>query len=113
MKKLLNGLAVICTLIVCSCASVGSNFKDENISMLKAGSTTYTDACTILGSKPMTKNIVAGGTQATWLYTHAVYTSVTQNKSLTILFDENNVMKKVMTANNIDIPPSQRKQLGL
>ena len=113
MRTMFHILIVVCALFVSSCASVGNNFKEDNIHMLISGSTTYDQACSILGSEAANKVIVAGGTQATWQYTAAVYTTVTENKSITILFDENDIMKKVLVVRNIDIPASQREQLGL
>lgn len=114
MKIIINTvLAFVCVIALCSCASYGNNFKEQNLSTLKAGTTTYSQVCTILGSKPTMKINVKGGSHATWQYTSAVYTSVTENKLLAIQFDENDVMIKVVSATNIDIPASQRKQLGM
>ena len=113
MKTMLHVLIIVGALLASSCASVGNNFKEDNIHMLMAGSTTYDQACSILGSKAANKITIEGGSRATWQYTQAAYTTVTENKAITILFDENDVMKKVLAVVNIEIPASQREQLGL
>ena len=115
MKKIiLSGLAVAWVLALCSCTTMGKNFKEENLSMLNVGETTYDDACRILGANSTSKIYGQGYYLATWQYIFIGFAgSNVENKQVIIMFNDNDVMNKLASLLNIDLPVSERKRLGM
>lgn len=86
--------------VVGGCARVGNDFNIAAADQLEPGKTTYSECVAKLG-KPLTVNSMANGQRlAVWSYsTGQSYLVAVQGhyKSVTILFDANNVMVRTVT----------------
>lgn len=116
-KKVISKLCTVTAMLflACSCSTVGKDFKEENLSKLKNGVTSYDQVCRILAGKPIRHSYIKGGSVATWQYVSVngllLIPVTTDNKLVSIIFDEKDIMVKVNKLVNIDLPPSTRKRL--
>ena len=97
--------------MVGSCASTGRNFDHRGLLRLQPGQTTLDEAVEILGGQPTSKVYQGGNTIAIWQHIQVVYVVTTDNAMMSIEFDSQNVMTRVLQLVNIEISESERKRL--
>jgi len=104
--------AIMIFMLVAACASTGHNFKQDRVTLLRPGETTLDDAIAILDAKPTSRVYQDdGSTIAIWQYVSVVYVATTENNLVSILFDAQGVMERVVNLINIDLPEAERKRL--
>lgn len=114
--KLTNNMRLIATIMtlfqLAACTSSGNKFKADRITLLRPGETTLNDAIEILDAKPTSRVYQDGGSMiAIWQYVSVVYVTTTENNLVSILFDTHEVMERVVSLINIDLPEAERKRL--
>lgn len=86
--------------LLAGCASFGRDFREENLHLLHPGMPD-SEVVKLLGAAPTTRVYLPDGSYvATWQYTAAFLTTVTDNKLVTLEFDANGEFVRVfMTVN--------------
>lgn len=93
------GICILGMGFVVSCASVGSKYNIEALPQLSPGTTTITEAVSLLG-EPTHRNTLSDGTVLLqWNYSLVVYTTV-RGTHHAILFDSNGIMLRVTMDGN-------------
>lgn len=85
-------LILIAVFAMSACASIGKDYNESNISLIKPGETTKVQTVAMFG-QPMSKSMTSDGEEAyTWAYTKAILASA-KTKNLTIFY-KNGVVTK-------------------
>ena len=94
LHKCRLGIYILGMGFVVSCTSVGSKYNIEALPQLSPGSTTITEAVSLLGEPTHRNTLPDGTTLLQWNYSLVVYTTV-RGTHHAILFDTNGIMLRV------------------
>lgn len=98
-------LLVVFVLLFASCAASGSHFDEHALPRLIPGTTTETQAISILGSQPHQRIRYADGSHlSVWSYAEVFLANV-NSKAVSILFDSRNVMVRFVAGVNVPALP--------
>lgn len=113
MRAVLIFIIMATSLAGCATATTGVPFAEENIVRLQPGRTTLSEAQQLLGP-PYQHGSYAGGQIFTWIHARTTVTvarATNVTKGLSILFDDNGTMIRVLNLNNINLPSNERIRL--
>ena len=110
----LTDIAISIVLAVgASCATAGRQFDHSALNNFEVGATTEADVISQFGSEPTHRSFLQDETYlAHWAYVVATSAQIIKNKAISIHFDRNGVLKGVVSATDIDVPPSVRPKSG-
>lgn len=110
-------LASMIFLTACATATVGRDFKDQNLPQIQPGKTTLSDAVALLGTAPMSSVIGKSGAWGyTWTYIEANANTLSGNttsnhKNVTLIFSTDGTFQRIFSMGGFDMAETDRKRL--